>query len=498
MKRAQPIDLPLIVDPSKGGLILRQPAPALPSGELVGVVRGKWGFDDWTGPQFHLLSSQQGAFTLTAADQSALVVGREDILHFEGQDTLCIEKVEEHAGSRKPINLVWKSPNPESLDVAVPMKDAEPGPVTVSIYQYGLEKPEAVPMMAFADAASLDRLTLSSGDPVAQLKGTRLDEVANAELDGIAFTPSVLSRVEDHDLLLMKSTASTTRLDPDKHYVARVELKDGRQLRAPVTVELPRPQAALLNKGVQANASDAPSPVQLGSADDLPLDGRLVFFLKSKVPIKFTRDEKVELAADDGSFDTLLSLADGSLMLEDAKTAMGSVEPLARFGPSAFGPVHVRVLSADGATGDWLPLGTLVRIPAFKELHCPHAPAKPCTLLGTNLFLADSIASTADFADPTDVPQDYTGTQLTVPHPTNGVLYLRLRDDPATVQTLTLPVTLLSLAESKAVAAQAQPAAAPATSPEPAEAPITPEPAAPPPAQDPKPTATPNASSGKP
>jgi hypothetical protein len=305
--------------------------------------------------------------------------------------------------------------------------------------------------------------------------------------------------VEDHDLLLMKSTASTARLDPDKHYVARVELKDGRLLRAPVSVEPPRPQAALLNKGVQTNASDPPSPVQLGSADDLPLDGRLVFFLKSKVPVKFTRDEKVELAADDGTFDTLLSLADGSLMLEDAKTAMGSVEPLARFGPSAFGPVHIRVLSADGATGDWLPLGTLVRIPAFKELHCPHAPAKPCTLFGTNLFLADSIASTQDFVDPTEVPQDYTGTQLTVPHPTNGVLYLRLRDDPATVQTLTLPVTLLSSAESKAAAAQAQSAAASAaTSPEPAEAPITPAPAVPPPAQDSKPPATPNASSGKP
>ena len=102
-------------------------------------------------------------------------------------------------------------------------------------------------------------------------------------------------------------------------------------------------------------------------------NGRLVFFLKSTVPAKFPRNEKVELAASDGSFDTELSLADGSLMLEDAKTAMGSVEPLTRFGPSAFGPIHLRVLSADGATGDWLPLGTLVRLPGFKELRCPRA-----------------------------------------------------------------------------------------------------------------------------
>ncbi len=38
------------------------------------------------------------------------------------------------------------------------------------------------------------------------------------------------------------------------------------------------------------------------------------------------------------------------------------------------------------------------------------------------------------------MPADFTGTQLTVPHPVNGVLYLKLRDDPETVQTLGLSV----------------------------------------------------------
>jgi hypothetical protein len=120
---------------------------------------------------------------------------------------------------------------------------------------------------------------------------------------------------------------------------------------------------------------------------------------------------------------------------------MGSLEPLSRFGQSAFGPVQVRAMSADGVTGDWLPLGTLVRLPGFKELRCPRAIAKPCTLTGTNLFLASSIAASPDFNNSTDVPPDFTGTQLSVPHPANGLLYLRLRDDAATVQTVTLPVT---------------------------------------------------------
>jgi hypothetical protein len=119
------------------------------------------------------------------------------------------------------------------------------------------------------------------------------------------------------------------------------------------------------------------------------------------------------------------------------------------------------VISANGVTGDWMPLGTLVRLPGFKELRCPHSVSKPCTLVGANLFLADSIASAQDFTNPTEVPADFTGTQLSVPHPANGVLYLKLRDDPGTVQTLTLPVSPLvanAPSASPTVAAQSQPA----------------------------------------
>jgi hypothetical protein len=89
-----------------------------------------------------------------------------------------------------------------------------------------------------------------------------------------------------------------------------------------------------------------------------------------------------------------------------------------------------------------MPLGTLVRIPAFKELRCPHSTAKPCTLTGGNLFLAQTIGTTQDLSTGVEVPPDFTSGQLSVPHPVNGQLFVKLRDDPATVQTLTLPVTL--------------------------------------------------------
>jgi hypothetical protein len=322
-----------------------------------------------------------------------------------------------------------------------------------------LEKPDALALQAYAEAAALDRLTLSVGDSEALLKGNRLDEVAKVSLGEITWTPATLSRVQDFDQLVLNAASSTAGLEPGTRGYANVQLQDGRRLRVPVTVEPRRPQVTLLNKGVQDDLAGAPSPVHLGSADDLPVDRRLVFFLRSKVPAEFPRDEKIEVAAADGSFRTVLGLADGSLMLEDAKTAMGAVEPLARFGSSAFGPLRARAVSADGGAGEWLTLGTLVRLPGFKELRCPRSVAKPCALSGTNLFLAASIAATQDFDNAVEVPADFTGTLLSVPHPATGVLYLKLRDDSETVQTLTLPV--MPTGAPAAAAAQTK-AAAPA------------------------------------
>jgi hypothetical protein len=452
-----PIDLPVVPDPSLGGLVFAHPAPALPAGDLTGILRGKYGFDNWEGPRFHLHAPQAGKWTLAAGDQSALVVGREDTVHLEGDSSLCVDRVEEQPEKGSEAKLTWKSPKPESMEVAVPMKDAAPGPVTLAIYQFGLDKPDKLQLKAYSEAASLDRLTLNAGDPDAQLSGTRLDEVAQAQLNGITLTPAALTRVGDQDLLAMNAGTSTSNLEPGKRYMASVQLRDGRQLKTPVTVAPPRPQVALLNKGSQDTSSGTPSPVHLGSQDDLTVSGRLVFFLKSVVPASFPRSERVEVAAVDGSFHTILSLEDGGLMLEDAKTAMGKLEPLVRFGSSAFGALHLRAMSADGVTGDWLPLGTLVRLPEFKELRCPHATAKPCTLTGTDLFLAESIGPTQNEDDATDVPPDFTGTQLSVPHPANGVLYLWLRDDPDAVQTLTLPVTPVAPQTPQNAATPAQP-----------------------------------------
>ncbi len=481
-----PLDIPVHTDPALGGIVLDHAPPLMKPTELTGILRGKWGFDDWEGPHFHLHSAQPLQWKLGADDQSALVLDRDDTLPLEAfndekrvTSTFCVNSVElidDHGEERK---LVWKTTKsesdkleaakserhksdverleaaiPDSLEVVVPMKLKEksesvveqPPFVTLAIHQYGLEKPDRIILKTYAEAAALDRLTLDAYDSVALLKGKRLDEVASLQLEGTTFTPSALNRIQDTDQLVLHTTGATDSLVAGRHYNAHVQLHDGRTLKVPVTVGPPRPQLHLRTKGVQFDSNE-PSPLHLGSDDDLPVNGRLVFFLDSKFPVNFPRTEKVEVAATDGSFHTELSLADGSLMLEDAHTALASLDPITRFGSSAFGPIQIRALAAEGTTGDWIPLGTLVRLPGFKALRCPRSATKPCLLSGSNLFLLDSIASTAEFQNPVQIPMDFTGIEISVPRPTNGLLYLRLRDDPATLHTLTLPIEFLPAAQ---------------------------------------------------
>jgi len=95
-------------------------------------------------------------------------------------------------------------------------------------------------------------------------------------------------------------------------------------------------------------------------------------------------------------------------------------------------------------------------------------------LSGTDLFLATAISATPTFDNAVSVPPEFTGTQLAVPHPVKGVLYLKLRDDPASQETLTLPVTPMTPAELAEPTAKPLPVA-PTESPEaPADQPSEP------------------------
>jgi len=441
-KAGEAVNLPAAPNPSEGGFVVD--AHALNGAKLdpgvKGTVRGYWGFDSFEGPAFNMVNVHPATWTVPPADQGALIAGREDVIHADTDSVACVDQIRIQDRQGIEIKTTWKAAKPNELEIHVPLKDEAAGSLKMTVQQFGAVAPDQIDLHAYNEAARLVAFKISAGDQHGVLIGTRLDQVNSVELVGIRFQPAKLERVAQQDELSLSAaqSAPSTALTPGQQIPAHVDLKDGRVLDLQTTVEPPRPKVLLINKNVQPGP--ARSAVHLANPDFLPQDGRMTFFLKTQIPESFPRTEEIEVATADGSFQVQLSVADGTLILQDSQMVMALFDPLKTFGPSAFGPLRFRPIAEDGEKGDWQPLATLVRIPSLKEVHCPDSPDKQCELSGSNLFLIDSLASDQLFTHTVSVPIGFADSTLSVPRPNGTLLYIKLRDDPATVNTLTLPV----------------------------------------------------------
>ena len=441
-KKGATIDLAVKADAARGGFVAdtkKLTASDLDT-QLVATLRGSWGFDTFAGPTFHLRNVQPDGWTVAAADQGALIVGRDDTLRLKSICAVCAEKISLTLPGGKELKPTWKLSGTNEVEVHVPLKEAETGPVTVSVKQFGQPKPDELKLNAYSEAAKLDDFSISAGDKQGVLEGTRLDQVNGFELNGIHFAPAKLMRAERKDLLYLAApdATATARFETNQPLTARVALKDGRVLDLQTKVQPPRPRVTLVSKSIQTGASA--SGIRLGDQDLLPQDGKISFFVKSDLPEKFPRDEKIEVGTEDESFRSTLGVAEGNLVMQDAETVMAVFEPLKGFGASAFGPLRFRAISEDGRRGDWIPLAKLVRLPALKEVRCPDSPDQQCRLSGSSLFLVESVGSDQQFTRNVSVPAGFADGSLGVPRPNGTLLYLKLRDDPGSAVMAVLPV----------------------------------------------------------
>ena len=350
------------------------------------------------------------------------MVGREDVLHLQGGDAACVDLVSIKDEHGKTLKTTWKLTKPDELEVKVPLKDAAPGKLTIVVKKSGLAKSDEVPVQAYAEAGHLDALEIHAGDRQGLLKGTRLDEVAGLELNGVHFKPAGLKRVQQKDELgVLAPSTVPPALQQDQKLLAHVALKDGRSLDVQTTIEAPRPKVSLVSKSVQP-AQGASLAIRLANPDDLPQNGRLSFFLKAETPATFSRTEKIEVAAEDNSFHVLFA-SRRRFDFAGSEDRRGHARPAQELGPSAFGPLRFRPVDANGVAGDWKPLADLVRIPTLKEIRCPDSPDKQCRLLGKNPFLIDSVASDAAFTRPAPVPVGFADSTLAVPRPNGTLLF---------------------------------------------------------------------------
>ncbi len=437
------LDIPTAPDAARGGFVV--PAPTLAGAnlgrEVEATVHGEWGFDPYTGPKFKLRSTDGAAWTVADADRNALVVGRDDELHLHSDAAACVDEVDVRDAAGRERKAAWKPDGADGIVATLPLKDEQPGALTLVIRQAGLPAPQTINVAGFAEAGKYDAFTLHAGDAGGVLTGTRLDEVASLQLDGVKFTTGKLSRSGATDSLeLLSQGAPAANLSAGAKTTAQLTLKDGRVVPVPAVVDAPRPAVSLLNKNVQPAvvAQGASISMKLGAPDELPLDGKLTFALRSESPATFGKGEAVEIATIDGLQSVTFSLQSGQLVLQDAKTAIGTLDASKSFGASAFGPLQIRPVMADGTAGNWLPLATLVRLPSLENYSCPADAAQNCTLSGSGLFLLDAVAADTQFSKPVTVPDGFAAGTLQVPRASNGQLFIKLRDDPAVVNTVTV------------------------------------------------------------
>jgi hypothetical protein len=435
------INLPAKADAARGGFVVDTSAlrTVALNDSTHASLHGNWGFDAFEGPGFQLVKARAESWQLPSPDDAVLIAGRAGTVHLQTDDSSCLEGIILKDSSGKEMKADWKRIKPNEVDVTLALQQAIPGPMTLLIAEYGANQPQAVRLRAFSEAGHLDGFAIHAGDSQGTLKGTRLDEVAGLVMRNILFVPGKLASSETGDELSMEApdAQSAAALKQGEIAKAKVTLKDGRVIDLRAAVNPPRPRVTLIGKSMQPSASVTNSNIALTSPDELPQGAMLTFSLHAQIPAVFSRDETIDVATIDGSYEAILSVANGGITLETTRVAVARLDPEKLLGPSAFGPLQFRA-AANGVAGDWQPLATLVRLPLLEELECPSNAEQACKLSGSNLYLVDSVSSDPQFSRPVQVPDGFPGSALPVPHPTGAQLYVKLRDDPSVISRATL------------------------------------------------------------
>ena len=159
-KSGHSIDLPVVPDAARGGFAVdtHGVAPDKLDHEVKGTIRGNWGFDPLEGPAFHLQNGHAVTWTIASADESALIVDRENTIHFKGDTAACVDSITLKDAQGKVIKTAWSSPTASDLELKVGLKDESPGKITMAVKQFGSGKADEIELHSYAEAARLTSL----------------------------------------------------------------------------------------------------------------------------------------------------------------------------------------------------------------------------------------------------------------------------------------------------------------------------------------------------
>lgn len=428
------VELPITARADRGGYV---PGAATSwsaafQGTMKGHLHGQWGFDRFEGPDF-TVQLPDGQGWRTDGDGPALVVGRDNLLTLKGSAPACVESVTVRQGRDAPMSVAYKLVGSDRLTLTLPLADRKPGTLSVEIKYLGVAQPTVLTLRSYAQASRLDALQIHAGDRTGVLSGQRLDEVQSVEAAGLTLKPDGLTRDGTVDRLSLVADGAGGVPAEGQEGVARVNLHDGRFVSLPFEVGAPRPQVSILSMTVTPPPAIGIVPAIDGD-DLLPDQGRLTFSVKAQGMTLFAPGDSLEVTGADEGAPTVRLTVGGAARLEGRQVMVASFDTKGA-GGALYGPLRFR-LKQGGGTSDWLPLITLVRFPRIENVACDRTQG--CALRGHDLFLIDAVGSTPTLEGATQVAHGFTGETLTTPLPREGKLYLRLRDAPDRVLSITV------------------------------------------------------------
>src|SRR5262249_55107596 len=153
-------------DAEKGGLVVDTGnfSPDRFGDTVDAALHGVWGFQPFDGPSFRLDNARAQAWRLSADDQQALAIGRDDTVTLERDAAACVDSVGLQRPSGETTPVVWKAAGPDKLTLPLPLEDADAGPVTLLVGQSRMKQPDTVRLQSFAQASHIESFAFHAGD----------------------------------------------------------------------------------------------------------------------------------------------------------------------------------------------------------------------------------------------------------------------------------------------------------------------------------------------
>ncbi|MBS0387756.1 MAG: hypothetical protein JSR15_04675, partial [Proteobacteria bacterium] len=181
-------------DAARGGFVAARLPPAA-AGETDGVLHarlhGQWGFDEFSGPRFDLVTAQQASGWTLAADDG-LIAGRDNIAHLKGAASDCIASITATDPAGAALPLQWTATADDAIELHLSLQHARTGNLSLRVTRFGVAQPLTLDLPVSQDVIRVRSIAFSPADAAAVVRGAHLEQIRSLQIDRQEFAPAAL------------------------------------------------------------------------------------------------------------------------------------------------------------------------------------------------------------------------------------------------------------------------------------------------------------------